>query len=137
MEIKGKERNHDAEVLHSHIEGLRRAAKQRHQWTGKDKADNHQDNTDDRSHRDAGTHAFMGLFGISPSGANAQERGRAISHAPRKGIGDADHRKRNTGGGIAQIPQLTVSDKDLIHNVIKCADKKSHHAGNGEFQQKL
>lgn len=76
-------------------------------------------------------------LGVALALAEAEVGRAAVPHAPAEGHGDHQQGEDHPRGGVAQVPQLTVADEDLIDDVVQSADEQRQDAGQGEGAQQF
>ena len=135
--IQGKDPEENGKVFLGHGQGGVGSAEQPQQRLLPEQTASRQQNAQHKEDGDAAAHALVGALVVTPALAKAEVGGGAIPHAPGKGHGQHDQRKDHAGGGVAQVSQLAVSDEDLIHDVVQCADQQGKDAGQGEGEQQL
>ena len=135
--VEGEGPQQDRKILHGHADGRVRGTKEAEQRLLPDAADDHQKNAGGKGHGDSAADAAVGALGVAPALAEAEVGRAAVPHAPAEGHGDHQQGEDHPRGGVAQVPQLTVADEDLIDDVVQGADEQRQDAGQGEGAQQF
>ena len=96
---------------------------------------NRVNNTKCKHHADPVSDNFFGCLFFSRAQMEGETGGASDSDQERNGEADRCQRIGDIRGGIAEI-SYTLSDKDLIDDIIQGTDQHGDDAGNRESSQK-